>query len=115
MRRGLRVAACFESAACWAALSFTLVRAQSITAHRRSKSLDGTGEKKEKSKGEQSRDSNKPSPISVCDNMKSWAGGGQVNGGCLRWKIWLIFLSFYKPLEVLEISPRDWEEEEDYK
>lgn len=42
-------------------------------------------------------------------------GGGQVNGGRLRWKIWLIFLSFYKPPEVLEISPRDWEVEEDYK
>lgn len=65
-------------------------------------------------KGKSKEDSNKPSPISVCDNMKSWAGG-QVNGGRLRWKIWLIVLSFYKPLEVLEISPRDWEVEEDYK
>lgn len=74
-----------------------------------------TGPGRKKKNAKESRDSNKPSPISVCDNMKSWAGGGQVNGGCLRWKIWLIFLSFYKPLEVLEISPRDWEEEEDYK
>lgn len=43
MKPGLRVAGCFESAACRAALSFTLVRAESITAHHRSK---GTRRKK---------------------------------------------------------------------
>lgn len=40
----------FESAACGAALSFTLVGAQSITADRRGKSRHGTGKKKEKGK-----------------------------------------------------------------
>lgn len=78
----LHTTASFETAAYWAAQSFTLVRAVSITADWLGKSL-GRHHKNKKIKtqteeGREGRDSNKTLPISVCDNMKE--------GGTGKWR-----------------------------
>lgn len=72
----LHTTASFETVAYWAVQSFTLGRAVSITTDWFGKSL---GRRHKKSRKEGGRDSNKTSPISVCDNMKE--------GGTGKWRL----------------------------
>lgn len=79
----LHTTASFESAAYWAAQSFTLGRAVSITTDWLCKSLGRHHKEAERrtegGREEGGRDSNKTSPISVCDNMKE--------GGTGKWRL----------------------------
>lgn len=75
----LHTTASFETVAYWAAQSFTLGRAVSITTDWLGKSLGRHHKKNKKNrKEEEGGDSNKTLTIFVCDNMKE-----QVNGGRL--------------------------------
>lgn len=66
----LHTTASFETVAYWAVQSFMLGRAVSITTDWLCKSLGRHHKKKAERGREGAKDSNKTSPISVCDNMR---------------------------------------------
>lgn len=71
----LHTTASFETAAYWAAQSFTLVRAVPITADWLGKSLGRHHKKGRAREREGGRESDKTSPISAGDNMKEGGTG----------------------------------------
>ncbi len=99
----LHTTASFETVAYWAVQSFTLGRAVSITTDWLGKSL-GRHHKKKSRKKEGEREGEIAIKPRQFLSVTTWKREGQVNGGCLQWKIWLILVISPKPLKVLKIT-----------
>lgn len=99
----LHTTASFETVAYRVGQSFTLGRALSVTTDWFRKSL-GRHHKKAERRREGGSEGEKVIKPRQLLSVTTWKREGQVNGGCLQWKIWLILVLPPKPLKVLTIT-----------